>query len=244
MWEKSTASSGVRRLLSAQPGGCGSRCHDNKRKAGGPAPSALWLKPPGVWTAKLPVLVQGGLQALPVGPPWRTGGVGSGTSGDTAQKGRHDRGGSLASRVETPGLQFRPCPRQWGDLGLSQDALKVSFLICKTRVRKTESLPYAVIERIKQGHMGGRGRGCRNEPLPWSWFDGGTKASSPASHLPPQGSGKVLDPPAQLLPGEQDGVRPHLPGLLGWSDRVIHRKRLTQCPGHKRISKRGGDFLC
>lgn len=42
-------------------GGCGSRCHDNKRKAGGPAPCALWLKPPGVWTAKLPGLVKGGL---------------------------------------------------------------------------------------------------------------------------------------------------------------------------------------
>lgn len=154
MWEKSTASSGVRRLLSPQPGGCGSCCHDNKRKGGGPAPCALWLKPPGVWTTKPPCLVQGGgLQALPVGPPWRTGSVGSGTSGDTAQKGRRGRGGSLASRVEAPGLQFRPCPCHRGDLGLSQDALKVSFLICKPRVRKPESLPYAVIERMKQGHM-------------------------------------------------------------------------------------------
>lgn len=55
------ASSGVGRLLSPRPvgGGCGSRCHDNKRKAGGSVPSALQLKPRKVWMARLPSLVQG-----------------------------------------------------------------------------------------------------------------------------------------------------------------------------------------
>lgn len=32
----------------------------------------------------------------------------------------------------------------------------------------------------------------------------------------PRAQGRSLTPPGQLLPGEQDGVHPHLTGLLGW----------------------------
>lgn len=48
-------------------GGCGSRCHDNKRKAGGSVPSALRLKPRKVWMARLPSLVQGETACLESG---------------------------------------------------------------------------------------------------------------------------------------------------------------------------------
>ena len=58
---------------------------------------------------------------------------------------RAGREGSLAFVVETPGPKPQPCSRQWGDLGLSQDAQK---RFSHLGVRRTESLPYAIVERI------------------------------------------------------------------------------------------------
>ena len=52
-WSRETA------VSPAWGGGCGSRCHDNKRKAGGSVPSALRLKPRKVRMARLPSLAQG-----------------------------------------------------------------------------------------------------------------------------------------------------------------------------------------
>lgn len=55
-------------------------------------------------------------------------------------------------------LCWNPSPALgvWGDLGLSQDALKLSFLICKVRVRKTKSLPYGAVARIRWSSIGGK----------------------------------------------------------------------------------------
>lgn len=68
---------------------------------------------------------------------------------------RAGREGSLAFVVETPGPEPQPCSRQWGDLGLSQDAQKLGSLIWELE----ELSPFLTqLLRGFNGHVGLRVR--------------------------------------------------------------------------------------